>query len=137
MSFAAARDAIILRLDTYWQGAHPTVPIAWENRLTVDEEKQATPFGVCEVIFNGGHTASIEADPVERYTGAIYLAICVKANAGTREGYTLLDDLVSQFSNASFAGITTLTPVPQPGKSYNGWHVLSARVPFWFNVMPA
>lgn len=137
MKFEDARAAIFARLNTYWAAAHPTIPVDYENRMQVDLATQVPPFITCELALNDGAQVSIEAAPVVRYAGAIYLAVWVREGGGSKQALELLGELSDQFKTTRFSGVTTQAPRPLPAQHKVGWLAYAVRVPFWFDDTPA
>jgi len=134
MNFADAQAAIYARLNTYWSAAHAGVPVDYENRFLVDLAAQQDPFIACDVLFNDGEQASIEADPMSRYRGAVYLAVWVREGSGTAAAFGFLSELGTLFATKAFGGLNTQAPRPLPGRRQAGWLVEVLRVPFWFDT---
>lgn len=133
MNFEAARAAVYERLNTKMASAYASVPVRYENRLTVDFATLETIFVACELALSDGTLASLGSTPMVRYSGAIYLAVWEKEGAGTSQALGILDALAIEFKAVQFGGVNTKAPRPLPGQAQDGWYVLSLRIPFWFD----
>lgn len=131
MNFEVARAAIYARLSTLMSDSYSTVPVRYENRLTVDFDTLETIFVACEIAWSDGVQASLGSTPLVRYSGAVYLAVWEKEGAGTSQALGILDALAASFKLAQFGGVNTHAPRPLPGQDQLGWYVLGLRIPFW------
>jgi hypothetical protein len=128
--FDAAWTAIRGRLNTYWTANHAAVPIMWENRISLDLAAQTDPFLGCDVVWNDGWQASIEAVPIDRYAGAIHLSIWVKEGGGGLVANQWMGELASLFKHKLFDGVISGAPQPTPARTYEGWRIYVLRIPF-------
>jgi hypothetical protein len=132
-TFEDVRQAAVTKLKTYMDATYPTVIVDYENRLRVDLLQQTQPFLTFEVEFNDGEQASIENNPIHRYSGAFCMAVFVREQEGSALQNTYLQALSDQFKTTSFSGVNTRTAKPMPGEGWRGWWKKGIRVPFWFD----
>lgn len=133
MDFDTARAAVYGRLQTHMAANHPTVDVGYENRNTIDLATQERPFVTCEIVWNDGEQVSLGALPRLRYRGAVWLAIHEKDGAGVKVRNQLLKSLADLFRTKSFSGVTTMAPIPVPGRPARGWLVHAIRLPLYFD----
>lgn len=136
MNFEDARLAVTGRLKTGMDATYPAVPVVYENRVKVDLATQASPYVRLALIFNDGEQASMEATPLARYRGAIYLAVYCKQGEGTKDALTILSYLAGLFKAVKFGGVQTYVGVPMPGAEMSGWYYEAVRIPFYFDDLP-
>lgn len=131
MNLVQMRDTLVNRLNTNWAATYPTIPVFFENTLSVDMDKVGDVFLRCAVIINAADQVSVELSPVHRTRGRLELRIYVKEELGTRTELGYLDYLIGLFKYGNYAGLHTSTPEPVPGQSSKGWYSLGLSVPFW------
>lgn len=137
MNFEDARAAVYARLKATMAASYPTVPVIYENRVSVDLDDHPGPVVTCQMAYADGEQVSMSQAPIVRYRGAIYLTAECKQGQGTAAALTMLGVLAGAFKTASFGGVVTKAPRPLPGAEDKGWYVLTLRVPFYFDDIPA
>ena len=136
MNFDQARAAVFGRMNTVFEVANPTVPVQYENRLTVDLATQEVPFVVCELAFGDGEQVNLGLTPQVRYRGAIYLSVWAKEGEGSTTALGLLSALATDFKPQALGSLYLQAARPMPGRTAQGWYVLTLRVPFYFDDQP-
>lgn len=133
MNFEDARAATYTRLKTYWDVAHPTVPVEYENQDTIDLDQQTAPFLTCEIVYNDSEQIAMGTPGGHRHFGAIWLSFWVKQGQGTALQNTALKELQDLFGEKAFGGVNTRAARRVPSRPQKAWYVASLRVPFWID----
>jgi len=137
MTFDELRAACYARLKTGWADANPSIPVEYENHSTIDLNSRRQPFMTCEVQFNTSHQINLSDAPWVRFDGSLWISGWAKQGTGTANLMVPLGLISTLFKTKQFgSGVNTTVPKLLPSRVIDGWHVLSLRIPFWFDQAP-
>lgn len=134
-SVDAVRQVVYGTLAAQWPSLHPTVPIDYENRGSVDPDSAVGPFVSVDIVFTDSRQVDLNQTPKVRYLGALWFGVMVKCGEGLAEGALLQASLTTMFALKSVATIQMRAATPLPGKEVKGWYLLPLRIPFKFDAL--
>lgn len=134
-TYTQARDLLVAELNTAWAATYPSVPIFYENTLSVDLDTVGDMFVKVSIDFEDAFQSDIDLDPVpgHQVEGAMTLTMFLKEGRGSRSVYQVFDFVANNLTLRPLVNSVHLG-VPSPGRkmSKDGWVTHEFFVPFSF-----
>jgi len=128
-----ARDALITKVKAVLDASLSTLPVFYENTRSVPVDSVGDAVLAVRVDFQGARQASIENDPVTRYTGELCLLHMQREGTGTKAMLARAEILNSELRHLSLGALQLAVPYPGRNESHDGWFSQEWCVPFWFH----
>lgn len=109
----------------------PTLLIEYDNRISVDLNKQVKPYLIVDLKILNGEQADLSNNPIHRVSGVIVLSVGAKEGQGSLAAYKLLDFFSSRLQRKGFGTIRTHLADVAPTSKQLGWVYYSSFIPFW------
>lgn len=132
-TYTQARDQMVTALNNAWTTNHPTIPILYENTMSVDLDTVGDIFVKASIDFEDAFQSDMDPAPGFEAHGVITLVVFVKEGKGSRSVLGIFDS-VAQSLTFQRLGSSVQLFVPNPGRksSKDGWATSYFYVPFSF-----
>ena len=136
MSLDTVRSAIVAAVELAKVGCPGGVPIIeYDNRIIVDTQLQSVPFVTVSVIFIDAVQADLNANPIHRIYGNIYLCAATKEGEGSSLALQILTHFYPQLHKKTIGVVRTMMTKIVPTKPHIGWVYHPVLIPFWSDTI--
>ena len=129
MDMVGIREKLVTRMHTLW--AHTDVPVFYDNVNFPDPAMMSGPYIEFSILFDGASQANISHDPFIRRYGTLEVCVYVKAQSGTKQLLSYLDELSNLFGLKDLGGVHTREPRVGWEREHAGWYSTDLRVSFY------
>lgn len=134
MSFELARvdvEAAVQAGLAAWAG--PALPLVFQNRTTLDVDRQTNPYLCVDIHFMDGEQLSMGSPAVLADYGQVHLVVHAPAKSGLLASARILDHFRRYIELKAFVTIRTRAAKGASVYTKDGWQCLPLIVPFWYH----
>jgi hypothetical protein len=134
-SYVQARDSIVSLIHTNIELNLPTLPVFWENTLSVNLDTVGDRLLRVEIDFDDAKQMTINDAPERRVYGEVVFTLMNKVGLGTRDTLVVIDYIENVVKYVNTTKVVFQTPAMGRKQERQGWVSHEFRAPFFFDSM--